>query len=48
MNDIVPSATLIFEHIEHHKKLFKALDLIRKTPDLPERLEQVIISRLLD
>ncbi|MEK5040408.1 TetR/AcrR family transcriptional regulator [Sporosarcina sp. FSL K6-3457] len=41
LNGVVPSTTLIFEHIEKNKKLFKALDLIRKNPDLYNRLEQM-------
>jgi len=41
---VVPSTKLIFEHIETNKKLFKALDLIDKDPNLYKRLEQMFWS----
>ncbi|MFC3798407.1 TetR/AcrR family transcriptional regulator [Cohnella sp. GCM10012308] len=40
LDGIVPSTKLIFEHIENNKDLFKALSLIRLTPNLYDRLEQ--------
>jgi AcrR family transcriptional regulator len=39
LNGVIPSNKLIFEHIEKHKKLFKALDLIEDNPDIYKRLE---------
>lgn len=44
LNGVVPSTKLIFKHIEMNKKLFKALDLIKKNPNLYERLEQMFWS----
>jgi AcrR family transcriptional regulator len=40
LEGIVPSTRLIFEHIEKNKRLFKALDLIQRNPDLYVCLEQ--------
>ena len=34
LNGVIPSNKLIFEYIEKHKKLFKALDLIEDNPDI--------------
>ena len=39
LNGVIPSNELIFEHIEKHKRLFKALDLIEDNPDIYKRLE---------
>lgn len=41
LNGVAPSTYLIFEHIELNKKLFKALDLIHKNPDIYQRLEEM-------
>lgn len=41
LNRIVPSTRLIFEHIEEHKKLFKALDKINTFPDIYMRFEKM-------
>lgn len=38
----IPSNELLFEHIDKHKKLFKALDQIEDTPDIYRRLEQFL------
>lgn len=35
----IPSNKLIFEYIEKHKQLFKALDFIENNPDIYRRLE---------
>jgi len=39
LNEVIPSNKLIFEYIEKHKMLFKALDLIEDNPDIYKRLE---------
>lgn len=36
----IPSIKLLFEHINNHKKLFKALDCIENYPNLYNRLEE--------
>jgi Transcriptional regulator len=40
LEGVVPSTRLIFEHIENHKSLFQALDLVQATPNLYDRLEE--------
>ncbi|WP_158629997.1 TetR/AcrR family transcriptional regulator [Cohnella sp. AR92] len=48
LDGIVPSTKLLFEHIENHRNLFKALDLIQKIPDLYDRLEYEIRKILFE
>jgi AcrR family transcriptional regulator len=38
----VPSLNLIFDYIENHKKLYKALDYIGGQPDIYHRLEEFL------
>jgi AcrR family transcriptional regulator len=44
MVEAVPFTTLLLEHIEKNKKLFKALTLIEANPDIHERIEEMIFK----
>lgn len=41
LDGVVPSTSLIFDHIEENKKLFKALSLIEAKPNLYSRLSDM-------
>jgi len=44
LDKTIPSIKLLFEHINKHKKLFKALDRIENYPDLYHRLEKCLLN----
>ncbi|BBI33363.1 TetR/AcrR family transcriptional regulator [Cohnella abietis] len=41
LSSVVPSTILLCKHIELHKRLFKALNMVHTSPNLFDRLEQM-------
>ncbi|GGG53075.1 TetR/AcrR family transcriptional regulator [Paenibacillus radicis (ex Gao et al. 2016)] len=41
LSAVVPSTILLCKHIELHKRLFKALDMVHNSPNVYDRLEQM-------